>query len=89
MHLCRKISRHVAGNLIAKEAPVAKDTKHERERVVALPLAMARLARCGWTYQRAWTALLAGQLRGERRGGRWFIATSAIDAIERGQKSAA
>jgi phage FluMu gp28-like protein len=45
-----------------------------------VPLAEAA-HRLGWTWGRAFNAILSHQLAGERRGGRWFVSGEQLDRL--------
>ena len=42
-----------------------------------IPLADAAM-RMGISWERAWRLLLRGVLRGEKRGGRWFVSETTV-----------
>ena len=52
-----------------------------------MPLAEAA-HRLGWSWARAFNALLCKRLEGERRGGRWFVKTHSVEQLLVAEKPA-
>jgi hypothetical protein len=60
------------------------DARDRRGDVVPLPRAAHQL---GWSWHRAYRAVLSGELVGEQRAGRWVVFASSLERAE-GKRSA-